>query len=115
MNYGFFLFRFVSTTDRDAFLSNGPWVVDDATLGLEPWSSAFLSSPGRLPRIVLWFRLPHLPSDCWNASVLKLIVSPARRFIKMDDSTSMMMNGRFARVAVKIDTACPLSPELMWF
>ena len=35
MNYGFFLFRFVCVADRDASLSNGPWEVDNATLGLE--------------------------------------------------------------------------------
>ena len=52
MNYGFFLFRFTSAVDRDTVLNNGPYVVDDATLCLEPWSPVFMSSPHRLPRTV---------------------------------------------------------------
>ena len=49
MNYGFFLFRFTSVVDRDFVLSNVPYVVDEATLCLEPWLPAFLPSPERLP------------------------------------------------------------------
>ena len=62
MNYGFFLFRFTSASDRDEVLNDGPYVVDDATLALEPWSPTFVPSSDRLPRTVLWMRLPDLPT-----------------------------------------------------
>ena len=107
MNYGYFLFRFTAAQDRDAILNGGPWIVDDATLALEPWMPMFVPSPNRLPRTVLWMRLPDLPSVCWNRAVLELIVATGR-FIRIDDSTSLLAKGRFARVTVEIDTANPL-------
>ena len=42
--------------------------------------------------------------------MLELIVSAAGRFVKMDESTSLITKGRFARVAVEVDTARPLAP-----
>jgi len=62
MNYEYFLFRFTSAQYRDLILDGGPWIVDDATLALEPWTPTFISSPHRLPRTVLWMLLPDLPS-----------------------------------------------------
>lgn len=35
MNHGFFLFRFLCSSDLDHVLREGPWVFDDATLALE--------------------------------------------------------------------------------
>ena len=69
--------------------------------------SMFVPSPNRLPRTVLWMRLPDLPSVYWNRAVLELIVATGR-FIRIDDSTSLLAKGRFARVTVEIDTANPL-------
>lgn len=85
-------------------------MVDDATLTLEPWSPLFVLSLERLPQTVLWMRLPNLPSVCWTQSSLELIVAAAGRFVKMDDSTSLLAKGRFARVAVEVDTGVPLVP-----
>ena len=76
-------------------------MIDDATLGLEPWSSTFLSYLDRLPRTILWMRLSNL-------AMLALIVSTAGRFVRMDESTSMMTKERFARVADEIDMARPI-------
>ena len=55
-------------------------------------------------------RLPDLPSVCWNASALKLIISAAGHFVNIDESTSLMTKGRFARVTIEVDTARPLVP-----
>lgn len=107
MNYGFFLFKFVSVQDRDVVLVGGPWVVNDSTLALEPWSPEFQPSPQRLPRTLLWMCLPDLPKVCWNPYSLKLIAEKARTFIRMDDSTFLLMKGRFARVTVEVDTSSP--------
>jgi len=40
--------------------------------------------------------------------VLELIISFAERFVKMDESTSLMTKGRFARITIEVDTACTL-------
>ena len=49
---------------------------------------------------------------CWNASVLGLIVSAAGHFVKMDESTSLMMKGRFAHVTIEVDIAHPFVPRI---
>jgi len=101
------LFWLTSAGDRDEVFNNGPYVVDDATLA---WSLSFLPSPHRLSRTVLWMRLPNLPTVCWNAPTLELIISAAGRFVKMDESISLMTKGRYARVVVDVDSSRPLVP-----
>ena len=53
MNYGFSLFHFTSASDHDKVLNDGPYVIDDAPLCLEPWSSSFWPSPDHFSCIVL--------------------------------------------------------------
>lgn len=91
-------------------LTGGPWVVDDATLALEPWTPKFFPSNDRLSRTVLWMRLLNLPPICWNESILKLIVANAGGFIRSDDLTSLLSKRRYARVVVEVDMATPLVP-----
>ena len=69
-----------------------------------------MPSPECLPRTVLWMSIPNLSTVCWNASVLEHIVSAAGHFVRMDESTSLIMKGHFARVTVKVDTSCHLVP-----
>ena len=108
MSYRFFLFRSISASDHDKILYVGPYVVDDATLCLEPWLPSFWPSPDCLPRIVLWMRLRDLPTMCWNALALQLIIFAASKFVQMDESTSFVTKCRYARVAVEVNMAIPL-------
>lgn len=108
--FGFLFLRFSCAEDRDSVLNGGPWIVDDATLTLEPWSPTFIPSPSALPRTVLWMRIPNLPSLCWNEPCIRLIVAAAGEFVKLDDSTSLGTKGCFARVAIRVDTSKPLVP-----
>lgn len=61
LNYGFYLFHFNSASYHDLVLNGGPWVVNNATLALELWTPSFIPSPTRLPRTVVWMRMPDLP------------------------------------------------------
>ena len=55
-------------------------------------------------------RLPDLPPVSWTQSALTLIVEPAGRLVRLDESTSLLVKGWFARVAIKIDISKPLVP-----
>lgn len=93
--------------NRNFALTGGLWVVDDATLGLEPWSPTFVPSPTRLPRMVVWMRLPDLLIVCWNLMSLEIIASTVGWLVHIDESTSLLFKFHFARV-VEIDPTLPL-------
>ena len=44
--------------------------------------------------------------------MLELIISAAGRFVKMDESTSLMTKRRFARVIIEVDITRPLVPGI---
>lgn len=59
---GYFLAKFQNSIDYDKVLSQGPWIIFDYYLNVQPWSIDFNSNLPYPNLIQTWIRFPRLPS-----------------------------------------------------
>lgn len=94
-------------------LTGGPWVIFDHYLAVEPWSTSFDPAKHETSTIMAWIRLPGLPIQWYHKKVLRAIGQAIGDVIKIDYKTRDAKRGRFARIAVKLDTSKPLLPMVV--
>nr|POE70881.1 hypothetical protein CFP56_76266 [Quercus suber] len=104
---GFFLIRFSSTDDYDKVLRGGPWLIGGHFLAIKQWEPYFKASEAKLTSIAAWVRLPKLPIEFYDTSVLKEIGSVIGPVLRIDSYTTSETRGGYARLCVQIDLEKP--------
>ena len=104
----FFLIRFSSTEDYDHVLCGGTWFIGEHFLAIMPWELYFKASKAKLSSVAVWVRLPKLPIEFYNASVLKEIGSVIRPVLRISSYTTSETRGGYARLCVQINLEKPL-------
>lgn len=62
---------------------------------------------------LVWVQFPKLPLECFYELTLVLMKNKMGKTIKVDISTSVVSQGRYAKVCVKVDLNKPLKPTVM--
>ena len=78
----FFLIRFSIVEDRARVLKAGPWFVGGHYLSIRCWEPNFRAETAKLSATAVWIRLPGLPIEYYEPSVLKdigLAIGPVFR------------------------------------
>nr|POE70958.1 hypothetical protein CFP56_49572 [Quercus suber] len=67
----FFLIRFSIVEDRARVLKGGPWFVGGHYLSIRCWEPNFMVETAKLSAVAVWIRLPGLPIEYYEPSVLR--------------------------------------------
>lgn len=104
----FFLARFNSREDFDFALEGGPWIIADHYLSVRQWCPDFDPFNVSLERLAVWVRFPCLPIEYFNEDFLMRLGRKIGDPIRVDNNTSRVTRGHFARLCVEVDVTKPL-------
>nr|POF00222.1 hypothetical protein CFP56_37734 [Quercus suber] len=85
LEHGHFLIKFELKPDLDEVLKGGPWFV-----------------------VAVWLRLPNLPIEFYEPTILKKIGNTIGPVLKIDSHTFNGERGRFARICIQTNVEKPL-------
>ena len=104
----FFLIRFGLIGDYDKVLKGGPWFVGGHYLTLRMWEPNFKPLSAVCSLVAVWVRLPKLPFEYCELSVLKEIGKAIGPVLTIDANTASETRGRYARICIQFDINKPL-------
>lgn len=103
LGHDFFLIKFSQMEDHSRVLKNGPWFMSGHYLSIRRWEPNFIPSSANLSAVAVWIRLPELPIEYYEESILWDIGRAIGLFLKVDTYTVMEARGRFARLCVQVN------------
>ena len=104
----FFLIRFSIIKDRARVLKGGLWFVEGHYLSIRCWELNFMAETANLSAVAVWIRLPGLPIEYYEPSVLRDIGLAIRPMLKIDTQTATEARGQFARFCVQVNFDKPI-------
>lgn len=104
----FFLVRFSLKVDYERVLREGPWFVGGHYLSIRKWEPNFKPSTATVSSVAVWVRLPQLPIEYYEPSVLRDIGLAIGPVLRIDTHTASESRGRFARICVQVNFDHPL-------
>ena len=105
---GFYLVRFGLVEDLDKAMKEGPWFIGDQFLSIRPWTPNFIPVNATCKSVAVWARLPQLPIEYYEPSVLKEIGKAIGPVLRIDAQTATESRGRYARICVQVNLDNPL-------
>lgn len=104
----YFLVKFNSVIDFEYAKYGGPWMVLDHYVIVQEWRPNFDPKTDKTERVLVWVRFPDLPVEYFDCDFLmklgKMIGEPKN----IDEATSLVSRGRFARMCIEVDITTPL-------
>ncbi|KAL0012016.1 hypothetical protein SO802_007124 [Lithocarpus litseifolius] len=104
----FFLIKFDLKSDLDDVLKGGPWFVGQHFLAIRQWELEFNASKASCSSVAVWIRLPQLPIEFYDPSILKKIRSTIGLVLRIGSHSINGERGRFARLCIQINIDKPL-------
>ncbi|XVF57141.1 hypothetical protein PTKIN_Ptkin06aG0180000 [Pterospermum kingtungense] len=104
----YFQVRFASLVDYDHAKYEGPWMVMDHYLIVKEWSPNFDPMIDVEEKLLVWVRFPCLPIEYFDYDFLMKVGEKIGRPVCVDEATSLVSRGKFARMCVEIDITKPL-------
>ncbi|KAF7813509.1 ribonuclease H [Senna tora] len=90
----YFLVKFTCVEDYENALLNGPWVIFDHYLTVQPWRPGFDPSTDLIQRLAVWIRFPDLPFEFFDRKFLRCFGNRIGRTVKVDLTTTLQTRGR---------------------
>ncbi|KAG1326735.1 hypothetical protein COCNU_01G006690 [Cocos nucifera] len=91
-------------------MANGPWIMAGQVLALEHWRPNFSAGTDSVNTATLWMRLPDLPMEMWDRSLLLRVASAMGVPKFIDNCTEEAVRGGYAKDCVQVDLSRPLRP-----
>ncbi|XP_019176864.1 PREDICTED: uncharacterized protein LOC109172167 [Ipomoea nil] len=104
----YFLVRFGSIDDLEFAMYKGPWMILDHYLIVKPWEPDFDPYNDTKEKVLVWLRVPDLPAEYFDNIFLRKLGNRIRRIVRVDQATSLVSRGMFARICVELDMREPL-------
>ncbi|XP_075658909.1 uncharacterized protein LOC142628753 [Castanea sativa] len=108
VGHDFFLIKFELQSDLDEVINGGPWFVGQQFLSICQWEPKFKASLASCLFVVVWVRLPELPIEFYELTILKKIGKTIGPILRIDSHTLNGGRGRFVRICIQIDVNKPL-------
>ncbi|XP_019195851.1 PREDICTED: uncharacterized protein LOC109189694 [Ipomoea nil] len=86
----------------------GPWMVLDHYLIVKPWIPDFDPLNDTTEKVLVWARVPYIPVEYYDIIFLRKLGNRIGRTIRVDQATSLVSRGMFARICVEVDMRKPL-------
>ncbi|XP_073273316.1 uncharacterized protein [Primulina huaijiensis] len=109
----YFIVRFASIDDYYYAKFGGPWMVMDHYLIAKEWSPNFDPLSDNTNKLLIWVRFPCLLVEYYDKELLMKIGRKIGRPIRVDQATSLVSRGKFARICVEVDITKPLLAKFM--
>lgn len=81
----------------------------DICLSCQRWEPNFVASEAKQSLTAIWLRLPNLPIEFYDGSILQKIGNSMGRLLKIDACTSATLRGRYARLCVELPMDQPVA------
>ncbi|XP_019167843.1 PREDICTED: uncharacterized protein LOC109163549 [Ipomoea nil] len=104
----YFLVQFGAVDDLEFAMFGGPWMVLDHYLIVKPWVPDFDPFVDTTEKVLVWVRIPCLPAEYYNIIFLRKLGNKVGRTLRVDQATSMVSRGKFARICIEVDITKPL-------
>lgn len=104
----FFLIKFSLKEDHAKVLKGNPWFVGEHYLSIRGWEPNFRSKTASLSAVTMWVRLPNLPIEYYELSMLWDISKAIGPVLRIDTHTALEMRGRFTRLCVQVNFDKPI-------
>ncbi|KAJ8771714.1 hypothetical protein K2173_026891 [Erythroxylum novogranatense] len=98
----FYMIKFAKDEDRHFALSKGPWIIQDHYLMVREWRPKFHPSTARFDTSLV-FRIPELPMEYYNATMLTTLARSIGQQKKLDGNTFHANKGKFAVPMIEIE------------
>ncbi|XP_009801431.1 uncharacterized protein [Nicotiana sylvestris] len=104
----YFIVKFNKEENMVSALQNGPRFINGFFLSLKKWEPNFVASHATQERSAIWIRLPQLPTEFYDAIILKKIGNTIGNLLKIDACTSAALRGRYARLCIEMKLEEPV-------
>nr|XP_016507425.1 PREDICTED: uncharacterized protein LOC107825104 [Nicotiana tabacum] len=91
-------------------LSNGPWFINGFHFLVQKWEPHFVASEAKQLKSAVWIRLPQLPTEFYDSTILQKIGNKIEKLLRIDACTSSALRGRYARLCVEVSMESPVKP-----
>ncbi|CAN1134747.1 hypothetical protein LINPERHAP2_LOCUS8458 [Linum perenne] len=108
VGFGFYVVNFESVADYERALFGGPWMINDHYVVIQEWRPHFRPEETILSTLRVWVRLPGIPFEYFDRTILKIIGDRIGRTVRIDHTTLEGSRGNFARICVEVDLSKPL-------
>ncbi|XP_019170456.1 PREDICTED: uncharacterized protein LOC109166027 [Ipomoea nil] len=102
------LVQFRSIDNLEFAMYEGPWLVLDHYLIVKPWEPDFDPMNDTMEKVLVWLRIPCIPMEYYDYIFLRKLGNRIGRTVRVDQATSLVSRGKFARICVEIDMRKPL-------
>lgn len=109
----YFIVRFASVDDYEFAKYEVQWLIMDHYLIVKEWFPNFDPHSDKTEQVLVWVRFPCLPIQYYDKDFLMKIGSKIGRPIRVDQATSLVSRGKFARICVEVDISKPLLAKFM--
>ncbi|CAN1121713.1 hypothetical protein LINPERHAP2_LOCUS921 [Linum perenne] len=83
-------------------------MINDHYVVIQEWRPYFRPEETLLSTLRVWVRLPGLPFEYFDSSILRLIGDRIGKTVRIDYTTIEGSRGNFARICVEVDLSKPL-------
>ena len=112
IGYDYFLIKFELQADLDNVLKGGPWF-GQHFLAIRQWEPDFRPSTTTFSSVAVWVRLPELPIEYYDSSLLKKIGQAIGTVLCFDAYTANGVRGCFARLCIQVNLNKPLPKTIL--
>ena len=102
LGHDFFLIKFSVKEDHSKVLRGGPWFVGGHYLSIHCWEPNFRSSLANMSSMAVWIRLPELPIEYYEPSVLRDIRKATGPILRIDTHMAAESRGWFAKLCLDL-------------
>lgn len=103
----YYIAKFQKQESMQSVLQNGPWFIFGHFLSCQRWELNFIATEAKQTLTVVWLRLPNLPTEFYDGSILQ--GNSIGRLLKIDACTSATLRGRYARLCVELPMDQPVA------
>ncbi|CAN1123634.1 Putative ribonuclease H protein At1g65750 [Linum perenne] len=87
VGWGHFVVRFETKGDHERAMFGGPWMVGDHYVVIQEWRPYFQPDHSPISTLRVWVRLPGLPLEYFDVSVLTIIGNKIGKIVRLDHTT----------------------------
>ncbi|KAM3200776.1 hypothetical protein P3L10_033139 [Capsicum annuum] len=108
----FYIAKFSKIENKNKTLHEGPWFVVGKFLSVKQWEPNFAPQNSTPTHTTIWARLPNLPIEFYDQSILEKIGRKLGALLKIDSCTSAKLRGRYARISVQVPLQFPVKKSI---
>ncbi|XP_047252150.1 uncharacterized protein LOC107841639 [Capsicum annuum] len=108
----YFIVQFLKKENLQTTLQKVSWFINGAFLSVRKWHPNVAASEANETVSAIWIRLPELPTEYYDHSILTKIGSKLGKLVKTDICTSTTLRGRYARICIEVPMGVPVKKHI---